>query len=287
MNKSVLGIKKSIANILASVIFWNKPLRDAFRDKISPINRNRCVKYLSRYAKGVKPADLPTESGKYIWMCWLQGEEHAPDVVKKCFQSVRKNKPAGYEMVVIDYDNLDKYVSLPDFVLEKHRRGIISHPHFSDIVRLCLLRKYGGFWVDATCLLTSVIPEKICQSDFFIYRSYGKFARTYINNCFICSKANNQIVSKWLEAIFDYWKNEDFAIEYFVHHYLFIALLENDAEFNCLYNSYSLNETDENMHLLFRKAENNEPITDEFYKKACELSFIHKLTYKFDIKLPL
>ena len=287
MNKSILGIKKSVANILASVIFWDKKTRDAFRDKISPINKKRCVKYLGRYAKGVKPAEQLTVNDKYVWACWLQGEENAPEIVKKCFESVRKYKPVGYELVIIDYNNLDKYVSLPDFVLEKHRRGIISHPHFSDIVRLCLLRQYGGFWIDATCLLTSVIPEKIYQPDFFIYRSFGKFERTFINNCFIYSKANNQIVSKWLGAIFDYWKNEDFPIEYFVHHYLFIALLENDAEFNNLYNSYLLTETDENMHLLFRKAENNEEISEEFYKKACELSFIHKLTYKFEFKLPL
>ncbi|MBR3654959.1 MAG: hypothetical protein IKN62_05980 [Elusimicrobia bacterium] len=286
MNKIALNVTKLCANLLSSLVFWNKSARDSFRDKISPVNRERCVKYLSRYAKGIELEKKDCKCGNYIWTCWLQGEDNAPELVKKCFQSFRKNKPKDFEVKVITYDNLNNYLSLPEFIMEKHRKNIIGNAHFSDIIRVYLLKQYGGFWLDATCLLTSQLPRYIYNSDFFIYRSVGKFAKTFINNCFIYSKQYNQLISKWEAAITEYWKNENFSLNYFVHHYLFIALLENDRDFKKLYYGYSLNENDGNIHIILSKAEKVKKISNADFKKACEKSFIHKLTYKRDIKIP-
>ena len=286
MNKTVLNIKKLYANVLSSVIFWNKYTRKSFRDKISPTNTKNCIKYLSRYVKGIETENKDCKHGKYIWTCWLQGEDNAPELVKKCFQSLRENKPKDFELNIITYDNLNKYISLPEFVIEKYQKHIISNAHFSDIIRVYLLKEYGGFWIDATCLLTSPLPQNIYNSEFFIYRSFGKFAKTFINNCFIYSKSFNPLIFKWAEAITKYWEKENFLLDYFVHHYLFVALLENDSEFKKLYENYSLNETDENMHIILNKAEKKENISETDFKNACEKSFIHKLTYKCDIKLP-
>lgn len=286
MNKSILGIKKFFCNLVSSIIFWDKATRDSFRDKISPTNTKRCVKYLSRYTKETAFEKKDCKDGKYVWTCWLQGEDNAPEIVKKCFQSIRKNLPNGVELVIITYDNLSKYISLPDFITEKYQKHIITNTHLSDIIRVYLLKEYGGFWIDATCLLTSPLPEKIYNSDFFIYRSFGKFAKTFINSCFIYSKSSNELISKWAAAITEYWRKENLLLDYFTLHYLFISLLENDKQFKSLYDSYSLNETDENMHIIYRIAEKGGEITDTNFKNACSKTFIHKLTYKSDIKLP-
>lgn len=288
MNKGFLNLKKFSANAVSSVIFWSREQRRAFRDRIWPTRPKRCVKYLSKYTKNIVYKEVAAAGdGKYLWTCWLQGEDNAPDLVKKCFRSMRQYMPSDFEMVVITLDNLDKYLTLPDFVIKKYKAKIISNPHFSDIIRLSLLKKYGGFWIDATCLLTAPLPSKIYNSEFFIYRSFGKFSKTFINNCFIYSKPYNHIIVKWLAAVVKYWAAEKFTLEYFLHHYLFIALLERDNDFKQCYDRYSLDETDENMHIIFRFAENNGPeISEDFYKTACEKSFIHKLTYKFDIRLP-
>jgi len=289
MNKGFLNIKKFLANSASSMIFWNRDKRRSFRDKIWPTRAARCVKYLGKYTQNIVCEDVAAVGdGKYVWTCWLQGEDNAPELVKKCFGSMKQYMPSGFEMVVVTLDNLNQYLTLPDFVVKKYKAKIISNPHFSDIIRLSLLKKYGGFWIDATCLLTSPLPSKIYNSDFFIYRSFGKFSKTFINNCFIYSKPYNPIIVKWLAAVEKYWAAEKFTLEYFLHHYLFIALLEHDNNFKRLFDSCSLVETDENMHIIFRFAEKNGPdVTEYIYKTACEKSFIHKLTYKFDIRLPL
>ena len=49
-----------------------------------------------------------------------------------------------------DVKNLDKYIHLPNYILEKYKQGIITKPHFSDIIWIELLIKYGGTWVDAS-----------------------------------------------------------------------------------------------------------------------------------------
>jgi hypothetical protein len=38
--------------------------------------------------------------------------------------------------------------------LEKYQKKIIDNTHFSDLLRLELLIKYGGTWIDASVLVT-------------------------------------------------------------------------------------------------------------------------------------
>ena len=39
-------------------------------------------------------------------------------------------------------------------IVEKWKRGIIGPAHFSDLIRLELLVRYGGYWIDATVYCT-------------------------------------------------------------------------------------------------------------------------------------
>lgn len=36
-------------------------------------------------------SSLPHESSNKVWICWFQGMENAPAIVKKCYESVKKN----------------------------------------------------------------------------------------------------------------------------------------------------------------------------------------------------
>jgi hypothetical protein len=48
----------------------------------------------------------------------------------------------------------------------KLKRSQMSAVHFCDVLRLLLLRKYGGVWIDATVLLTGT-PEWFPDEEFF------------------------------------------------------------------------------------------------------------------------
>lgn len=61
-----------------------------------------------------------------IWVCWLQGEEQMPPLVKGCYESVKAHS-GGHPLKLITMDNFTQYVSIPDFVIEKLRGGDFLH----------------------------------------------------------------------------------------------------------------------------------------------------------------
>jgi hypothetical protein len=79
-----------------------------------------------------------------------------PQLVKLCNKSVKKYIPKDIaELHFICKDNLANYLDVPDYIWKKHEEGKISTAHFSDYIRVSLLAKYGGLWLDATIFVTS------------------------------------------------------------------------------------------------------------------------------------
>lgn len=100
---------------------------------IEQIEAERASKYLWRKYEKMIAAPL-TEHGvekpnKTIWLCWLQGMEQAPDIVKQCVASVKRYMP-NYEVRVLTADNIFDYVTLPEYIVRKYKtaqlRSLIS-----------------------------------------------------------------------------------------------------------------------------------------------------------------
>lgn len=52
--------------------------------------------------------------------------DNAPDLVKKCYESL-KNNLKDKEIILITSENISKYVTFPDYIMEKWEKGIITH----------------------------------------------------------------------------------------------------------------------------------------------------------------
>lgn len=234
-----------------------------------------------------------------IWTCWLQGFQNAPTIVKKCIRTLSTHNPK-LPIIIITEANLNKYVTPPLFIMEKYRKGIISKTHFSDYIRVCLLQKYGGTWVDSTCYFTDKIPSDILNSSFFQFQNYSyyllkenwsietqnmihkiwkgiDFAQLTGSNWFLHAKPNNPIISKTKLLLEIYWSYENRLINYFIfHHLLNFAVLNNKncrTEFNkmpsyCNIWPFLLPEA------FFKPFDKK--LFDEFKKN----SFVHKLNYQ-------
>ena len=104
-----------------------------------------------------------------IWIFWEQGIEQAPEVVKICVNSIIEHNPER-KVNIISRDNLEDYIELPDYIVEKHKCGKISYAHFSDIVRFALLYTWGG--MDG-CNTVSVWPTELWKPQnrrlYFVY----------------------------------------------------------------------------------------------------------------------
>ena len=102
-------------------------------------------KSLSKY----EADQAPQERSSIVWFCWLQGIESAPPIVKACYKALQENLD-GKEIRVVDDNNRKELVQLPDYIERRHDKGQIPHAMFSDLLRLELLIKFGGSWIDAT-----------------------------------------------------------------------------------------------------------------------------------------
>ena len=72
-----------------------------------------------------------TEFPKFIWTMWWQGEENAPELVQSTLYYIRKfAETNGYTTVVIDKNNIDKYLVVPEFVYAKLEKGSIGVENF-------------------------------------------------------------------------------------------------------------------------------------------------------------
>lgn len=103
---------------------------------------------------------------KRIWSMWWQGEVNAPQPVRLCLASIRRNAN-GAEVIVLDKNTYGQYVTLPGHILEKFSRGLITITNLSDCIRFALLREHGGLWLDSTILVLAPIPDEVFSLELF------------------------------------------------------------------------------------------------------------------------
>lgn len=198
-----------------------------------------------------------------------------PDLVKCCFRSVIANK-GKFTVKVIDKSNFDEYVNFPGYIVKKWRTGIIPNALFSDLLRLELLIKNGGLWMDATVLLSGGVPNYILSSDLFLYRN-GNQNKDMINigNWLIYSKkSNNPLLVMVRDMLYLYWHENNYVKNYFIFHMFFRMITDKFPEL--LEHMIPVNQI--NQHLLMNDL--NHIYSNERYKDITELTNVHKLTYK-------
>lgn len=173
---------------------------------------------------------------KPIWFCWLQGINEAPVIVKACYNSLERHLVQGYEIKVIDSENWKEYVEMPEYIVSKWEKKRIPAALFSDLLRLELLIKYGGTWIDSTVLCTGFNEtpndnEKYLDADLFLfqYTKQGSIPVS-ISNWFITACTNNEVLMMLRDMLYAYWKDYDCTLDYYIFHLFFSMLSKEYAE---------------------------------------------------------
>lgn len=213
-----------------------------------------------------------------VWICWLQGIENAPQLVRHCVSSI-EHHITDRRIIYISKDNFRDYCEIPPFIIEKWEKGIITNTHFSDILRLALLIRHGGLWLDATVYLTDALPEYITDGDFFVYRD-GFFNCDVINfgSWIIYAAAPNHVLlNEALALTYAYWRKYDYMKHYFLLHLLFRIVTDcYPEEWNGIPYYSQMDQ-----HIFSFE------ITDDFsekrWKQLAALTPLHKLSNKLDI----
>jgi hypothetical protein len=237
VNQGIRGIKYKLEdhmfigsvydNIMKKTKYREEPLQFLYNTMVGQKHRMLYYKKLKKkyFDKAIAEPiweKLPkAKNSSTIWFCWLQGLDQAPELVKRCYESLLNNFP-DKEIVVIDEGNLFEYANLPDYIIDKWRKGIIGAAHFSDLVRLSILTERGGCWIDATVLCTDGKLIRMMEEEPLFMFSFYYFGFNpeimELNNWFIYSCTNNNILCLIQKLLYLYWKENNRAVDYFIFH---------------------------------------------------------------------
>lgn len=139
---------------------------------------------------------------RIIWMYWAQGLDNAPEVVKLCAESWKSLNP-DYDFRILDSSTIDSYIDLDQSVPNWRQ---LSVQQGSDLLRLALLERHGGVWVDATLFCLKPLNQWLdCNHPAGVYLvDVPESTDKYFDTFFIASSPGGTFVSKWL-ALFRHY----------------------------------------------------------------------------------
>ena len=198
-------------------------------------NVKKDFEYLADKYEHLSNREKNIDEDSPIWMMWYQGLEEAPPIVLSCFQSVIENR-AKHPVYILSKYNLDKYIHLPNYIIKKFNKGIFTITHFSDIVRMALLYKYGGYWIDSTYLITKPLAD-IKTSFYTLKLNYcWTFGHPFIKCAwsvnFMGYSKKSFIATYGYKALLLYWKKYNSQIDYFLIDYLVYIAYNRVQKFN-------------------------------------------------------
>ena len=281
---------RSLRRRARGALLWHKEHPQVSRylnaNYVAPFLDGKLPHYESKPLKEFK-------DDKIIWQLWFQGYDNAPQLVKRCFDSIQKQMGDEYQIIILDEKNISEYIALPPFVWDKLKQGALSKTFFSDLLRVCLLATYGGVWIDATIYLSGKIHANWLSQDFFAlqrslvppqdYKEWQIFNSGYfiwdkdfkvrLLSSFIIAKAHHPIILALQDILLTYWQRENKLVHYFLLHFIFELLLQDEryAKLNCAIT----NDTDSHLLQLHAK----KPFDAALWQEIQHITPLHKLTY--------
>ncbi len=217
-----------------------------------------------------------------IFVCWWQGEEKMPPIVKACYERLKSKIPETAVLCLLTEDNYTSYVDLPKIVIEKYNNKNITLVHLTDILRYALARTYGGMWIDSTVFLTDGFEFDFLQKPYYTQRFKsaedcpGEACMGKWCNFFFCGQTNNMLFSYVYDALIYWWEKHDRLIDYVLVDYLIRA-----AYFNLQNVKATIDEippNNENMWNMIRRL--NEPYDEQQFASLTASCGFFKLSYQ-------
>lgn len=224
-----------------------------------------------------------------IFLMWFQGEKEMPAIIRKCYESIKKNFPTR-KIILITESNFNDYISLDNMIIEKYKKGTITRTTLSDIIRAKLLYEFGGMWIDATIFLSKPFDEDYFQSELYgpcgiksemnkdwklIFDKTNGWNGWCMGSCFVNYPFFDFLYSSFVE----YYKKEDYILDYFQIDFITRIFYDTNSHFRNHIQHREANNI--YSHDLARKMNlTATKVNIENINKLLELEPIHKLTYK-------
>jgi hypothetical protein len=159
---------------------------------------------------------------KIIWGYW--DNPNIPPAMMRFFDR-RKSILTGWEHRILNKDNLHEFIDLSTF---PKKFGSLATPHQADWIRLAVLEKHGGCWMDAAIFVNKAdaledlykesVATKAEMAAFYCeHMAKGKGPEAYIENWFIMAPMHSKLITEWkrefehaIDIGFKHYKKEVF-----------------------------------------------------------------------------
>lgn len=132
----------------------------------------------------------------YIFTFW-EPNNSLPGYIKLCIKTWKKYLPNYYKIVILDYHSLHNYLDFK--LIEKITCKRMTLPIQADAIRIAILRKFGGIWMDPDTIITKYNCFNMLNGSDLIMFGSSKNKTQYIG--FIYASKNSTILKVWLEEI--------------------------------------------------------------------------------------
>lgn len=213
-----------------------------------------------------------TDHRSTLWTYWAQGwdSDGVPAVVAMCHR--RLKELAGSDVVALDLDSVAELVQIPADLA----RLDLGHAHRSDLLRLELLGRYGGTWIDATCFVTEDPRPHLAdlsKDGFFAFEMAGRLL-----NWLISCEADSYLIRMTRSALHAHVREHKKWGDYFLFHHVFEALVLCDEEFRRLWEASPRTRLGGPTAFMRHRTEPADQVdTEELFAR----SFVQKLSYRY------
>lgn len=285
------------------VLFFERVFRvlkfNNLRSKVSRLKHKIVLEYMEFFFAEIikKYKNLSNEEQNLldinnipIWICWFQGSNNMPPLIKSCVNSIKNTNPKR-SIILIDDENMNKYVNISQDIKEKVKEKKISYAHYSDILRINLLNNWGGLWMDSTLFCLKQIPDYIFELPLYTGVKQDKnsipksFKDLFISSCqwsgFLCgSKYKKSVLFSFMSECLDhYWKNHNSLLTYLFIDYLIFLAIKNISEVEDQFKNVPINNDD--IYYLTKELLNSE-YNKDILNEIQEDTFVCKLSRHYE-----
>jgi hypothetical protein len=158
---------------------------------------------------------------KNVWIFWNEPINNKTNFsVRLCYDIVKK-ECKGYNINMLTLENYKKYVT-DNKIINLIDNKKLSYAHISDILRLYVIYKYGGIYLDASIILLDSLEwvynynnmgYNLIMYKNTVHSNPSEYKTPVLENWFIAASPNNEFLKLTLEKLVEIFEKKDLDIE--------------------------------------------------------------------------
>tara|TARA_B100000579_G_C22848158_1_gene865674 strand:- start:316 stop:1749 length:1434 start_codon:yes stop_codon:yes gene_type:complete len=245
--------KQGVKIIANSFKLMNSPINQRFKNALvtypyfkltwKNIPKGDYKQVFKNNSKFLKLLGLSNDVPKIVWVYWGQGEGDPGmhPLNRDCIRRWREFNPE-WDVRVLDDTTVSSYA--PEY-LDIVSDSKATPAACSDVLRLLLLKRFGGVWVDASVYpmvpLRSMLPKVLNDTGFFTYRFIPRSTqykgvddlrghREIVSWFLVVDRPEHPVINKWADKYITRFKEWPEKPKYFQIHDDLACLYDTDSE---------------------------------------------------------